>query len=82
VSKLHNSELDNAWWRRILDAASTEFENVYSASFFARQNISIVDQQQRALKLCYALSHIPKKKITSRSHIGIVGAGLAVVPIL
>ncbi|UPJ79495.1 MULTISPECIES: NAD(P)-binding protein [unclassified Bradyrhizobium] len=77
MSKLNDNEVDNAWWRRVLEAATTEYENVYSASFFARQNISIVDQQQRALKLCYALSHLPEGKITNRSHIGIVGAGFA-----
>lgn len=65
-----------ALWRRLLvTAEAAHKKNVYSASFFAQRDISIVDQQLRAFKLCYALSQ--DDQIRPKKHIAIVGAGFS-----
>jgi precorrin-6B methylase 2 len=75
MSDYESERLKDPSWERLLQAAKSDTPNVYSASFFARKDISIIDQQFRAYKLCYLLSR--KGEISSRKHIAVVGAGFA-----
>jgi hypothetical protein len=64
-----------------LSAASTQFKNIYSATFFSRHYISIVDQQHRSLRLSHALSTYRTadgKRIVDRdTKVAVVGAGIS-----
>lgn len=62
-------------WQRILAQAETEQKRVYSASFFAKRNISIIDQQLRAFNLSYALSE--SGMIKDNSRVAIVGGSFS-----
>ncbi|MGO9232692.1 MAG: hypothetical protein ACLP4V_00835 [Methylocella sp.] len=62
-------------WERVLENSETNIKNVYSATFFARRNISIVDQQIRSFNLCYGLSE--SRQLKKSSHVAIVGCGVS-----
>lgn len=60
----------------IADIARAKVDDcIYSASFFATRNISIIDQQLRSFTLCHALSELGIVRNDSR--IAIVGAGFS-----
>lgn len=64
-----------SFWRPILAEAESTIPKVYSATFFAKHYISIVDQQVRAFNLSFALSRAGK--VTSKTRVAIVGAGIS-----
>jgi hypothetical protein len=64
-----------SFWRPILSEAESNIRQVYSATFFAKRHISVVDQQTRAFNLSFALSRAGS--ITSKTRIAIVGAGVS-----
>ncbi|WP_439408585.1 FAD-dependent oxidoreductase [Bradyrhizobium sp. DASA03076] len=56
-------------------ARAKEDDQIFSASFFAKRNISIVDQQLRSFTLCHALSRL--RIVRNSSQVAIVGAGFS-----
>jgi hypothetical protein len=62
-------------WKIVLADSETNIKNVYSATFFARRNISIVDQQIRSFNLCYGLSE--SRRVKNDSHVAIIGCGIS-----
>ena len=62
-------------WKIVLADSETSIKNVYSATFFARRNISIIDQQIRSFNLCYGLSESGRLK--KSRHVAIIGCGVS-----
>jgi hypothetical protein len=62
-------------WERVLTDSESNIKNVYSATFFAHRNISIVDQQIRSFNLCYGLSK--SGRLNKNSHVAIIGCGIS-----
>lgn len=62
-------------YQALLTQAESKIPNVYSSTFFARRNISIVDQQSRCFSLCWALHKT--RRIRAAHHVAIVGGGIS-----
>lgn len=62
-------------YQQVLTAAQSRVSGCYSASFFQKTNISIINQQARSLNLCYALTK--SKRVRRESHVAIVGGGIS-----
>jgi len=60
---------------RAARAADGATSHIYSATFFSRYNISILDQQYRSLRLCHALC--ATGIVTHDEKVAIVGAGIS-----
>ena len=71
----YTARAPSSFWRPILSEAESNIPNVYSATFFAKRHISIVDQQTRAFNLSFALSRAGA--ITPKTRVAIVGAGVS-----
>src|SRR2546423_14644147 len=61
-------------WKDIV-AAETRVRHCFSATFFQRRNIRIVDQQARSFNLCYALTK--SRRVSRKSHVAIIGGGIS-----
>jgi hypothetical protein len=71
----YSSNAPASFWRTIAAEAETTIPGVYSATFFAKHNISVVDQQVRSFNLSFALSR--SRLVTTKTHVAIVGAGVS-----
>jgi hypothetical protein len=63
------------YWEAMCYQAACRVPSVYSATFFSRRNISIVDQQSRCCNLCWSLAKL--KRVRSTHHVAIVGGGIS-----
>ena len=72
---LSNMNDEQDLWEIVLADSETSIKNVYSATFFAHRNISIVDQQIRSFNLCYGLSE--SGRVKESSHVAIIGCGIS-----
>lgn len=72
---MRQSSTEKEYWDAVVSAAETRIRNCFSSTFFQERNISIPDQQARCFNLCYALSK--SGRVTRRSHVAIVGAGIS-----
>lgn len=66
---------EQEFWNDVVGAAETRVGNCFSATFFQKRNISIVDQQARCFNLCYALTR--SGRVTRNSQVAIIGAGIS-----
>lgn len=66
---------EREYWEAMRRQAACRVPAVYSATFFSRRNISIVDQQSRCFNLCLALAKL--KCVRSEHHVAIVGGGIS-----
>jgi hypothetical protein len=66
---------EEEFWGEIVGAAETRVKNCFSATFFQKRNISIIDQQARCFNLCYALTK--SRRVTRNSQVAIIGAGVS-----
>ena len=70
-----DAHLDHLAGRMIVEATSASSPNVFSATGFARENISIIHQQRRTTNLAWALSRTGR--VRPGSVVGIVGASFS-----
>lgn len=70
-----NDMSEKEYWKAMCQQAACRWPSVYSATFFSRRNISIVDQQARCFNLCWGLAQL--KSIRPQHHVAIVGGGIS-----
>jgi hypothetical protein len=66
---------DLFYWEGLCARAESSIRSAYSSTFFARRNISIVDQQSRCFNLCWALHKT--RRIRATDHVAIIGGGIS-----
>jgi hypothetical protein len=66
---------EREYWEATRQQAQSRIPSVYSATFFSRRNISIVDQQSRCFNLSWSLVRL--KRIRAEHHVAIVGGGIS-----
>lgn len=66
---------EREYWEAMCHQAACRVPSVYSATFFSRRNISIVDQQSRCFNLCWSLAKL--KRVRSTQHVAVIGGGIS-----
>ena len=66
---------DPFYWEGLRARAESSIPSAYSSTFFARRNISIVDQQSRCFNLCWALHKT--RRVRATDHVAIIGGGIS-----